>query len=61
MFSSNDPMKLVGIYRSPYVRRVAAAMISRAGVPGSQTVLEDLGVDGHPPATAPRLLGESGK
>src|SRR6516162_6994237 len=31
------------------------------GVPGSQTVLEDLGVDGHPPATALRLLGESGK
>src|SRR6516165_9550292 len=31
------------------------------GVPGSQTVLDDLGVDGHPPATAPRLLGESGK
>jgi hypothetical protein len=31
------------------------------GVPGSQTVLDDLGVDGHPPATAARLLGESGK
>ena len=29
------------------------------GVPGSQTVLDDLGVDGHP--TALRLLGESGK
>src|SRR5215471_15722169 len=32
IFSSEDPMKLVGVYLSPYVRRVAAAMISR-GLP----------------------------
>jgi hypothetical protein len=38
-----------------------AKEVRRCGVPGSQTVLDDLGVDGHPPATALRLLGEPGK
>jgi len=31
------------------------------GAPDSDTVLTDLGSVGHPLATAPRLLGESGK
>src|SRR5262249_9198499 len=42
-------------------RRLFGLDGTAGGVPSLPTVLEDLRPDGHPPATARRLLGESGK